>query len=301
MAAGNRILITGASGLLGREIVKTFKANDWNILGLAYSRVTDELMKVDIKNATDVQRVFNDFKPHVVVHSAAERRPDRMEGDLAGSRALNVSSTELITKLCEENHCFLIYMSTDYVFDGESPPYKPNDKTNPLNAYGVSKRDGELAVQSYTHSAILRVPVLYGNIESIDESAVTIIYNVVKSGKPTKLSDYEVRFPTHTIDVSKAILQIASKSLHDKEASRGIWHFSANNSYTKYSMACVMARILQLDISHIEAVKGPSGGAPRPYNTQLESSDTFKAFDGCQPSLLFEDVIHQILKPFLSA
>ena len=294
--AGRKVLVTGASGLLGREIVKHFRNDGWDVLGLAYSRIQNGLVKVDLKDPSQVKQVFNDYKPNIVVHSAAERRPDKMENDLEGSRMLNVSSTETVTKLCKEHNCFLVYISTDYVFDGESPPYKAADKTNPLNAYGLSKRDGEIITQSYSDSAIVRVPVLYGSVETIDESAVTILYNAVKSGKPeTKLSNYEIRFPTHTSDVARVIVGISSKALDNRPLCCGVWHYSAPGSYTKYTMARVMGVALGIDVSHLKPVNGPSGGAPRPYNAQLDSTTTFEAF-GCQPTFTFKDSIHDALK-----
>ncbi len=235
--AARKVLVTGASGLLGREIVKHFIKDGWDVLGLAYSRIDAGLVKVDLKDPIQVKKVFHDYRPNVVVHSAAERRPDKMSDDLEGARMLNVSSTETVTKLCKEYDSFLLYISTDYVFDGSLPPYKPSDKTNPLNDYGLSKRDGEIVVQEYTNSAILRVPILYGNVETVDESAVTTIYNAVKSGKAaTKLSDYEIRFPTHTVDVARIIVQICLRSLNNHPICRGVWHYSAPESYTKYGM-----------------------------------------------------------------
>ena len=297
--AGNRVLITGATGLLGREVYKTFTENGWSVLGLAYSRAKGDLVKVDLRDSTALEKVFDDFKPHVVVHSAAERRPDKMATDLEGSRQLNVTSSQTIATLCNKHDSFLIYMSTDYVFDGTSPPYTPDDKPNPLNDYGSSKRDGEVVTLGCIHSAVLRVPILYGRIETIDESAVTVIYNSVVAGKPVKLSDYEIRYPTHTIDVAKAIMKMASKSMsHPRSLCAGVWHFSAGSNYTKYAMARVIGEQLGVATTHIEAVRGPTGGVARPYNTQLDSSRTFEVFQ-CHPTLHFEDTINGILKPFV--
>ena len=297
--AGRRVLVTGGSGLLGRELMKCFKDGGWDVLGLAFSRSGGGLKKVDLKNAVEVRNVFDEFKPEVVVHSAAERRPDKMDNDLEGSRLLNVTSTDVLTNLCKEHGCFLIYMSTDYVFDGRKPPYKPDHETNPLNAYGQSKRDGEIAVRKYGNSAVLRVPILYGNVETLDESAVTVIFKAVKSQAPAKISDYEIRYPTHTADVAKAVVRIATTSINDSLKCQGVWHYSARESYTKYGMACVMGRVFGISVAHLEPVRGPTGGAPRPYNTQLDPSQTFQVF-GNQSAMEFEKKIEDILKPFMT-
>ena len=146
MAASKRVLITGASGMLGRALLNEFTQNGWNCLGLAFSRARGDLVKVDLGNADEVTRVVNSFRPSVLVHAAAERRPDVVEKQPEATRSLNVTASKHLADLCSELKCFLIYISTDYVFDGSSPPYQPSDTPNPINAYGRSKLDGERAV-----------------------------------------------------------------------------------------------------------------------------------------------------------
>lgn len=182
MAAKPRVLITGASGLLGRAIMQQFSNSDrWEVLGLAHSRVAEALKKVDLLDFDETKRIVNDFKPHVLIHAAAERRPDVVENDEETCMKMNVDVTETLAKAMNElnrdlkipQH-FMLYISTDYVFDGTSPPYKPLDETNPLNKYGKSKVAGERVMQSYhPDGGILRIPVLYGNVEYLMESAVT--------------------------------------------------------------------------------------------------------------------------------
>lgn len=297
--AGRKLLVTGASGLLGRAILKCFESDGWEVQGLAFSRAREGLLKVDLKDATQVKTVMDEFRPSVVVHSAAERRPDTLQKDVEGSRLLNVSATENIAQICKEYGCFLIYISTDYVFDGSSPPYKPDAKTNPLNDYGISKRDGEEKCMGvYKDMAILRVPILYGEIENLDESAVTTIFKLVQSGIPKQISDFERRYPTHTNDVAVVIKQIAEKSLSDRQVCQGIWHYSGKECFTKYTMALVMGEAFGIDTSHLKPVKEAMGGsAPRPYDSELDFSKTIAIFQ-CQATT-FKDGIYDVLKPFI--
>ena len=169
-----KVLITGASGLLGRAIFNELTVNtDWNIVGLAYSRVGPNLKKIDLCNSKEVEEFLLEFRPDVVVHSAAERRPDVVENQEEKTKQLNVTSTETIAKVVSQLNAFMLYISTDYVFDGKHPPYAPNAQTNPLNKYGQSKLDGEIVARQICNAGVLRVPILYGPIEYIKESAVT--------------------------------------------------------------------------------------------------------------------------------
>ena len=290
--AARKVLITGASGLLGRELMRRFRREGWECKGLAYSRVRGSLVRVDLCEREEVEGVVEDFKPHIVVHSAAERRPDVVSKKEEQAKALNVGATEILTQICQQRSIFLLYISTDYVFDGLQPPYSPQAPTNPLNAYGVSKRDGELAVQNYQRSAVLRVPVLYGAVETLAESAVTtLLSSVLDSSKEARMSHYEQRYPTHIQDVAQVCEGICSRQ------AAGVWHCSGGERLTKYSMACIMAEVFGLPSTHLLAVTEPSGGTPRPYDSQLDCSSTQSVVPTAQTP--FRAGIRQVLEPFL--
>ena len=96
---------------------------------------------------------------------------------------LNVETPRNLGKVCKENGIMLIYISTDYVFDGTTPPYEVEDKPNPLNFYGQTKLDGEEAIKSvYPEAVILRVPILYGSTEYNGESAINVLIDAVLVG-----------------------------------------------------------------------------------------------------------------------
>ena len=182
MASVHRVLITGASGLLGRAVMQKFSNSDsWNVLGVAHSRAGDNLKKVDLLDFDATKSLVEDFRPHVLIHCAAERRPDVVENQEELASKMNVGVTKVLAKainaLNEELEApehFMLYISTDYVFDGTDPPYRPLDEPNPLNKYGKSKLQGEKVMQFYhPDGGILRVPILYGKVEKLQESAVT--------------------------------------------------------------------------------------------------------------------------------
>ena len=272
-----KVVVTGASGLLGRAVLKSFTNAGWDVLGLAFSRAREGLRKVDLCDPKQVEDVLDDFQPKVVIHSAAERRPDVVDKNKDSALAVNVGATESLASLCVQRNIFVLYISSDAVFDGKSPPYKPDSPTNPISIYGQSKRDGETAVLKHKGMGVLRLPVLYGMVEDLSESSVTAVFSVLlNKDKPGKVSDYEQRYPTHVADCAAACVGLAEKQLRSGDAE-GIWHWSGNECFTKYTMACLMAELFDLKTDHLVPVREPTGGAPRPFDSHLDASETEKA------------------------
>lgn len=287
----SRALVTGASGLLGREVLRCFAVGKWEVLGLAYSRARESLQKVDLCDPAQVEDVLTQFHPDVVVHCAAERRPDVVENQKDKTVALNVSATQILAEQCGKRNVYLLYISTDYVFDGKAPPYLPSAPTNPINTYGLTKRDGENVVLQNEGFGVLRVPVLYGPLESLSESAVTTLFSLVQDPtKPAKVSDYEQRYPTHVVNCAQVCLGLAERRL------TGIWHFSGRESFTKYTIALTMAEVFGLSGDHLTGVKEPSPGAVRPYDCHLDSSATEKIISVAY--IPFREGIKTVLEPF---
>ncbi|CAH1778051.1 unnamed protein product [Owenia fusiformis] len=294
-----RVLITGASGLLGRAIFREFTAlQSWETLGLAFSRCGANLKKVDLTKEAEVVAVIQDFKPNVIIHSAAERRPDVVEKQEDKTKALNVTATQTICREAAKVGAFVMYLSTDYVFDGTSPPHKVTDEPNPLNKYGISKLEGEKTVrEASADNIVLRVPILYGTIESLSESAVTILFKQVRdTSTPCKMDDLLRRFPTHCDDVAFVIRQLAEKRMQDPSLT-GVFHWSGDENMTKYDMSLVMGEIFGISTNHIEADKNPPKGAPRPENAQLDPSRLEHL--GIGKRTAFRNGIKAALEPFL--
>ena len=273
--ATKRVLVTGASGLLGREVLKQFKDRGWNATGLAYSRAEEAgLVRVDLRDKVEVERALSDSSPSVVVHCAAERRPDVVDTQKEAVLLLNVTATDQLAKLCGERRIALVYISTDYVFDGTKPPYKPEDPPNPLNTYGLTKYEGEKVVLRVPGNAVLRVPILYGDVLSPEESAVTCLLSaVLNTTKQANMSDYEQRYPTHTSDVARVCVGLAD-AFHSGVNIEGVWHWSGTECHTKYTMACTIAELFGYPSGHLVPVKQPLPGTPRPHDSHLDCSKT---------------------------
>lgn len=214
-----RVLVTGASGLLGRQVVRAFEQDGWSVTGTAFSRANGTtLRKVDLEDGSAVSAVLEDVQPTVVVHCAANRFPDKVDKDPQGTKRLNIDASKSLASLCAERNIVLIYISTDYVFPGTKgeAPYEADTKPSPPNLYGESKLDGEKAVLSTYGEAktsgravVLRVPVLYGQAEKPAESAVnTLLDTVNKVQDPNasaKMDHWSIRYPTNTEDVARVL------------------------------------------------------------------------------------------------
>ena len=206
---------------------------------------------------------MQDFRPQLVLHSAAERRPDICEHDHGATDALNVSAVETLAMCAKETGAALLCLSTDYVFDGTEPPYGVDDPPAPLNYYGKSKRAGELAaLDSGAHACILRVPILYGPVEHLAESAVTSIALVLQQDGEHMIDHWAVRYPTHVDDVAAAAGGLAKLLEQGRHIPR-ILHFSGAEAFTKFEMARAIAASCGLDGTRIKA-ESRAAGPPAP-------------------------------------
>ena len=273
-----RILITGASGLLGRPILTECAAGkNWQVTGTAFSRVGQGLARVDLSAIDTIPAFLDTVRPDAIIHSAAERRPDVSEKDPAGTQRLNVDATAAIARWAKRNNAYLIYMSSDYVFDGTQAPYTPDSPTCPINTYGLSKLAGEHVIRdSGAMAALLRVPILYGAVEYLAESSVTVLVeNMLKArgtGKKLPMDHWATRYPTLTDDVAVVVRQMLEYHFA-KGPLTGIYHWSGNEPMTKYDMALVFAQAIGFDPAQLVADATPPGSAaPRPKDCHLDSS-----------------------------
>ncbi|KAL1949021.1 hypothetical protein VTO73DRAFT_10827 [Trametes versicolor] len=278
-----RIIITGASGVLGSAVYAAFTSAGHTVLGLAHSRPTGQLEQLDLTDYDKTEQVFSKFAPDWVIHCAAERRPDVAEKDPEAARKLNVSVPESLAQLSKKLKHKLVYISTDYVFDGTSPPYTPSSPTNPLNLYGQTKRDGEIAVLgvSDSQSIVLRVPVLYGPAPNNSDSAINILLDVVsdQSGKQYKMDHYATRYPTNVVDIADFLVRLSG--LPASRVIPPILHYSGGEPFTKYEICLIFARILGVSHAHIIAdAEPPKDGTPRPRDCQLYTRETEDLMEG---------------------
>lgn len=196
-----KILVTGANGMLGQDLCPILE-------DIGAEVIETDVNTLDITNAKQVKDVLTNEKPDIVVHCAAYTNVDKAEEDLKTAELINVTGTENIAETCGKLGITLVYISTDYVFDGtKTTPYTPDDMPNPINNYGLTKYEGEEAVRSLCEKYyIARTSWLYGHhgknfVETMISLADRNEINVV---------DDQVGCPTWTVELANGIVKLLS-------------------------------------------------------------------------------------------
>ncbi|NBU07025.1 MAG: NAD(P)-dependent oxidoreductase [Acidimicrobiia bacterium] len=233
-----KILVTGAAGQLGRELVDTSKSLGHEVF--AASRA-----ELDITDRESVRAVVAREKPQVIVHSAAWTAVDACESDRDKAMLCNAGATQYVVEAARTVGARVTYVSTDYVFDGtKSSPYVETDAPNPQSVYGASKLAGEKAVDT-SIDAVVRVDVL------------TFV-------------DDQVGHPTFADDAAKMIVRLAA------EGRSGVWHVTNQGAVSWYEFAREVMRTAGHDPARVKPVRTrdlvPSRPAPRPANSVLDNA-----------------------------
>lgn len=271
------VAVLGASGLLGRALVHEVGARSgWRVVPTAYRRVGQHTIGLDVRDAVAVASFVERVRPNAIVVAAAERRPDVCERDPAAARALNVDAIRTIAAAAERCGAWVLSISTDYVFDGSSPPYRIDAPPSPLNAYGRSKLEGERALAESTDlGCVLRLPLLFGPIEQWSESAVTslvpaIVGSSVPGASPAPMDGWSTRYPTYTPDVAHVIRDMLERHATG-EAVCGIAHWSGDEPMTKFEIASHIARALGIEARLVHQAPH-TDATPRPRDCHLDAS-----------------------------
>ncbi len=150
-----KILVTGASGLLGRSLMKLLaERSGLEVKGVAFSRAVPPLEKLDLTDERAVALFFARYSPEVVLHLAAERRPDVVDTALSKAQAINVDATQTVARECAMHAAFLLLISTDYVYDGSSPPYYPDSPVHPPQRLSRMKLNRKVAKGRFPASSV---------------------------------------------------------------------------------------------------------------------------------------------------
>jgi dTDP-4-dehydrorhamnose reductase len=272
-----KILVTGANGLLGQHLVKLLHDNDYVVIatGRGPSRLSPELSDVtyrslDITDDSALHEIMEAERPVVIIHGAAMTQVDDCELNQQVCLKVNVEGTANLLVMAEAYCERFIYISTDFVFDGEKGFYNEEDALNPVSWYGFTKVQAEATVETCEIPwAIVRTCLVYGNIVSSKRTNIIgWIRDSLTDGKRIKVVSDQVRTPTYVEDLAKGILLIV-----EKQAS-GIFHISGKDALSPYEMALATADFLQQDRNLIEKVDASTFTQPgkRPPKTGLNIS-----------------------------
>jgi len=279
-ARTGRMMITGANGLLGREISRFFSRG--------YEILRTDREECDVTRARECLRVIGEFSPDVVVHCAAYTAVDRAEGEEEAAFALNARGTRNVALACREHGALLVTFGTDYVFDGTSErPYSENDPTGPLSAYGRSKLAAEEAVREIAPDfLLLRTQWLFG---AHGRNFVSSILDRAGRGEELRVVSDQKGSPTYSLDLADAVKRLLDSG------SRGIFHFSNEGETTFFGYAAFLlahtgnkeARLSALSTSDLSRDAYP---APRPLYAVL-SKKKYREATGIAPRRWEEAVL----------
>ena len=252
-----RVLVTGVKGQLGYDVVKELTTRGHTAIGV-------DVEEMDITDPLLVENVITQSMVDAVVHCAAYTAVDAAEDNVGVCRKVNVDGTENIAKACKKNDIKMIYISTDYVFDGQgSRPWEPDDKvTEPLNVYGMTKYEGEQAVQRYLEKFyIVRIAWVFG---VNGKNFVKTMLRLGEEKGAVSVVDDQYGSPTYTVDLAVLLCDMVETNRY------GIYHATNEGFCNWYEFACEIFRKanMEVEVTPVSSESFPAK-AKRPANSRM--------------------------------
>jgi dTDP-4-dehydrorhamnose reductase len=289
-----RILVTGASGLLGGKVASLALKRGHTVFS-AYNEHPAEAgiaLKLDITNAGGVKEAVCSIKPDSIIHTAAYTNVDGCEENRDLAWRVNAEACKHLATSSADAGAHLVYVSTDYVFDGERGLYREEDKPNPINHYGYTKLMGEEFVKQYAKSwCIARTSVIYGWGGSKLNFATWIIENLEKGSQVRVLVDQYVS-PTLNTNLAQMLIEIAERRLC------GILHTAGASRVSRYEFAKKLASAHRLNPDLIAPARMGEihWKAKRPKDSSLDVSMCLRTLKESKPMRLEEAIEAMMLE-----
>jgi dTDP-4-dehydrorhamnose reductase len=247
-----KLLITGASGLLGTKLCEIALRKNHEIYS-AYSQhkpLYGTPVELNILNRKAEQRTLDKIKPDAVVHAAALTDVDKCELEKELAWKTNVEATNNLARLCKERDVFLVYVSTDYVFDGEKGMYEETDKPASINYYGFTKLKGEEAVEALDNHCIARGSVIYGSTPATGKTNFALwLLDKLERKEEAKIVTDQWNSPTLNVNMAEMIVETLEKR------TNGIFHLAGATRLSRYEFAEQIAKTYNLDTKYITPVQ----------------------------------------------
>ena len=270
--------MTGCKGQLGQALLSLAGSTDIELLGVSHS-------ELEITNQSQIQAVFRQFKPDLLINTAAFTAVDKAESDSHSAFMTNCDGPRYLAEACNHAGIPIIHLSTDYVFDGElDRSYCETDVPDPLNVYGESKLSGERAVQQAAERhLILRTSWLFS--EQSPNFVMTMLKLAKSKAEQLKIVNDQVGGPTSATSVAKLLLLMATRYSEEGALNWGIYHFAGQPYCSWYEFAETIFTLAQEkgflesrpDTTPIQTHEYPSL-AKRPQNSMLDSSKVSRYF-----------------------
>ena len=290
-----KVLVTGVKGQLGYDVMNELAKRGHTGIGV-------DVEEMDITDAAAVETVLQEIKPDAVVHCAAWTAVDLAEDDdkVDKVRSINAGGTKNIAEVCKKLDCKMVYLSTDYVFDGQgTKPWDPDCKTyQPLNVYGQTKLEGELAVsETLDKYFIVRIAWVFG---INGKNFIKTMLNVGKTHDTLKVVSDQVGTPTYTYDLARLLVDMIETDKY------GYYHVTNEGGYISWYDFTKEIFRQAVELGHTEysedrltvlpvttAEYGLSK-AKRPFNSRLDKSKMVK--NGFTPLPTWQDALRRYLK-----
>ena len=311
-----RVLVTGVGGQLGHDVMNELAKRGYEGIGSdispEYSGIDDgssvtamPYFQMDITDTDAVNKKIVDIAPDVVIHCAAWTAVDLAEDDdkVEKVRAINTGGTENIAKVCRDLNCKMVYISTDYVFDGQgTKPWKPDCKNyKPLNVYGETKLEGELAVVNHlTKYFVVRIAWVFGKN---GKNFIKTMLNVGKTHDKISVVNDQIGTPTYTYDLARLLVDMIETEKY------GYYHATNEGGYISWYDFTkeIFRQAVELghpeyseERVHVQPVTTEEYGiskATRPFNSRLDKKKLVE--NGFEPLPTWQDALNRYLKEIL--
>ena len=282
-----KILIVGASGQVGKTLFLKFKSLGHDVIGTKV-RSSGDLASLDIRDASSVKMLVSKLKPECVVLAAALTNVDYCEENKDEAKETNVDGTRNVVEACRGIGAKLVFMSTDYVFDGKDGPYSEDAKPNPISYYAKTKLDGENMVKTLPNYLIVRTTWVF-DYGGGDRNFAARVISELRKGNVFKVPTDQVANPTLASNLADVVAELVVNG------KSGIYNVSGTTRVSKYEFALKIAEKLGLDKHLIKGIETVSlvQKAKRPLNAGLK---TFKVQADVSTKLLNLDEMLDILK-----
>jgi dTDP-4-dehydrorhamnose reductase len=265
-----KLLITGASGLYGSKLAQIATTRSYEVYS-GYNRdqpAYGASIQFDISDKNRVVDVFKKVEPDVLVHAAALTDVDNCERNKDLAWKINVEGTQNVVEAIKGNNVFLVYISTDYVFNGKTGLYKESDAPDPINYYGFTKLKAEKIVENVADEyCVARTSVVYGSTPAAGKVNFALwLLNKLKRNEKTRIITDQWNSPTLNTNLAEMTLEIIEHKL------TGIFHLSGATRINRYDFAKQIAISFNLDSNLINPAKSAefSWAAKRPKDSSLD-------------------------------
>ena len=276
-----KVFVTGVKGQLGFDVMNELEKQGLEGIGV-------DIDEMDITDADQVNKVIKEVAPDAVIHCAAYTAVDAAEDNEEICRKVNAQGTENIAKVCEELDIKMMYISTDYVFNGQGErPWEPDDEREPLNVYGQTKYEGELAIEEHVKKFFtVRIAWVFG---VNGKNFIKTMLNLGKTHDHLTVVNDQTGSPTYTYDLARLLVDMIQTDKY------GRYHATNEGLCTWYEFACEIFKQAGMDVSvaPVSSDEYPAK-AKRPSNSRMDKSKL--TANGFQPLPTWQDALSRYLK-----